>query len=88
MKYRATYDAKNQKLRIFVDDLPANQYEFARIKNEKLQWRVTVVYRLHDHTNSREAHNALMGSLADLRKELDALDATRYKELSFISVAN
>ena len=82
MKYRATYDAKTKKLSISINGDPANQYGFARMKNEKLPWIVTVAYRLNDETIIREVHPRML-SLADLRKELDALDATRYKELSF-----
>ena len=87
MNYRAEYDAKTKKLRIFVDDLPANQYEFARIQQEQKPWLARVYARHDDGTISREVHPRML-SLADLRKELDALDATRYKELSFIATAN
>ena len=88
MKYRATYDAKTQKMRIFVDDLPANQYEFAKIIRASKEWELKLRYHKTGISYSNASSFKINSTLAELKTDLDALDATRYKELSFTATAN
>ena len=87
MKYRAEYDAKNQKMRIFVDDLPANKHEFDSIRSKSMPWCVVARSR-PDLGRISSDPCPMHTTLAELKSDLDALDATRYKELSFTATAN
>ena len=86
MKYRTEYDAKTKKLRIFINERPANKYDYDWVFHDYRRWSVSV-------TNIGPESAGVIKfarpcTLASLKSELDALDATRYKELSFTATAN
>ena len=87
MKYRAEYDAKTRRMKIWVDDLPANKHEFDSIRSKSMPWCVVARSR-PDLGRVSSDPCPMHTTLADLKTDLDALDATRYKELSFTATSN
>ena len=87
MKYRAEYDAKTDRYRVFIDDRPANQYELAKMQHQLMDWTLVVIKRT-ESLNCDHTIDLKDGRLATIRSWLASQDEERYKELSFTATAN